>query len=68
MTTPKEKLQELVDEHFGGNVEDAQDFVRDILENLADLIEQNEPFATISINRYRQASMHFGLEHVLGPV
>ena len=66
--TPKEKLIDLVAEHFHGDADSAENFVRDILENLADLIEQEEPYATININRYRQASMHLDLVDVLDSV
>lgn len=52
---PIDHLQEaleLIDYTF----EDAADNVRDVLEAYADLIEEREPYATVTINHLRKAA------------
>ena len=62
----KEKFDQIVKEHnvtivTGYDIENAIYFVADILRAEADLTEENEPYATRSIERYRQAA--FVIEH-----
>lgn len=57
----KDELKALVDEWFYGDVGEAEETIRRFLELCADHTEETEPYATVSIERERQASMNFSL-------
>lgn len=54
----KQKIEEVMKNNFilACDVEDSINFVRDLLELEAEEIEKNEPYATKTINRLKEAA------------
>jgi len=62
--TAQDRIDEIVEEWFYGSHEDAADALRDLLSAMSDKIEDEEPYATKSIDRLRQVASQIDAEYL----
>lgn len=66
--TPQERIGAIVDEWFYGDFDDAADAIRDILEAIADRVEEAEPYATRTIGELRKVAGNMYADDLEGTV